>query len=105
MNAVGQLVQLVHVLPPVVGLALVLGSGARGPWRAWAVAFFGLSILGTLGSTLWLLWLTWGGRGLDGRYALFTLVEVGLGVLSLVAAGCAVAAVLVGRPGGSTTSG
>ncbi|MGG5258424.1 hypothetical protein [Phycicoccus avicenniae] len=95
-NAPGLLLQLVHVVPPLVGLVLVARVRTTRRWRTWALLSFGLSSGLALLSTLLSVAVVSGFRP-GGSFQLYGILSAGLGLLSLVAAGLGVAAVVADR--------
>lgn len=95
LGSLGYLVQLVHLVPPAVGLLLVLRMRTTQRWRTWAILAFSLGVLTGLASFVLTLVVinAWGMRGalLDvystaqGLLALASLAAGGLGVAAVVA--------------------
>ena len=93
---VGLGLQLLQVLPALVGLLLVLLSRASGRWRTWALLSFGLSLAAGLGSFVLTLVLVRGAYGLVGS-GVYGLLQGVLGLAALAGSGFGVAAVVADR--------
>lgn len=90
--------QALHLLPPLVGLLLVLGIRATGLWRTWALLAFGLGLASGMASFGLTLLLYSGGYDVLGP-SVHGLVQGLLNLGSLAAAGFGVAAVVADRKG------
>lgn len=89
--------QLFHLVPPLVGLVLVLRRQDAGRWRQWAVALFGVSLAaGVFGLVVQLLLVT-GRVAIGPNGLLFALLNVVVFLLSLAVSVLTVVAVLADR--------
>ncbi len=92
-----QLVQLLHVVPPAVGLVLVGRMRTPRRWRTWALLSFGLALVAAVASTGFTLFLVSGLYGSYGWYAATGVFQGALTLVSLAASGLGVAAVVSDR--------
>ena len=92
-----QSVQLLHVVPPAVGLVLVARMRTTGRWRTWALLSFALGLLAALASAGFTLMLVSNLYGSSGWYAMTGVFQGVLTLVSLAASGLGVAAVVADR--------
>ncbi|MBM6400560.1 hypothetical protein [Phycicoccus sonneratiae] len=95
-HVLSTLLQLLHVLPPLVGLVVVARIRTTQRWRTFALTSFGLGVLLALASVGLSLGLAYAYR-LGFPYTALGLVSTLLSLLSLAAAGLGVAAVVADR--------
>lgn len=94
---VNGLLQMLHVLPPLVGLLLTIRIRTTQRWRTWALVFFGLSLVTVLlgGALTGSLFVTSG--VVRGSLATIQLFSGVLNLVSVTASCAGVVAVLVDR--------